>query len=352
MGWEIILMPFALIYKWITDFRNHLYNIGNKPSFRFEVATLGVGNLTVGGTGKTPFVEFLIRNLKSGYKITTLSRGYGRKTKGFRICTDYDTAVTIGDEPFQIFNKYGDSVKVAVGEERVLAVPQILHEFPETDLILLDDIFQHRKVDPHFNILLSDFNRPFYEDYLLPAGRLRESRKGARRADVVLVTKCPAELNDNQQRQIERRIKKYADSRAEIFFTTVEYAGPEPVFGRNFVKSDHVIILSGIANPEPFEKFVSADYSRSVNLRFHDHHNYGMKDVKRILSEYQKLGKSGTVSIITTEKDMVRLKNDEFEKYLGEIPFYFVPITVRFLKEEGKFLRILEEKIKEKSIEN
>ena len=167
---RVLLFPFAIIYNVITSLRNRLYDQGVKPSIKFELPVIGVGNLTAGGTGKTPLTEYLIRLLARNYKVATLSRGYGRRTKGFRIAQPTDSAATVGDEPFQFFVKFGDRVKVAVGEERALAIASLLQQYPRTEVILLDDAFQHRRVIPSLNILLTDYHRPFYEDLLLPAG--------------------------------------------------------------------------------------------------------------------------------------------------------------------------------------
>ena len=189
---RILLFPFSWLYYLITQIRNRLYDRGLKPSVKFELPVICVGNLTVGGTGKTPMIEHLIRLLQNRFKVATLSRGYGRATKGIRIAGPSENASTIGDEPFQFYTKFGKRITVAVGEERALAIPTILQECSDTQIILLDDGFQHRKVSPGFSILLTDYHRPFYNDFLLPSGRLRESRWGAERADVIVVTKCPS----------------------------------------------------------------------------------------------------------------------------------------------------------------
>ena len=205
---QALLYPFTLLYGTITDFRNHLYNMGQRPSIQFDTNVINVGNLTVGGTGKTPHVEYLIRLLHSQYKVATLSRGYGRKTKGFILANDEATAESIGDEPLQFYKKFKNECVVSVGEERALAIPHILTEHPETQVVLLDDAYQHRAVTPSFNILLTDYNRLFYQDYPFPSGRLRERRKGAKRANAVIVTKCPDDLSSSAQQAIEQQIRK------------------------------------------------------------------------------------------------------------------------------------------------
>jgi tetraacyldisaccharide 4'-kinase len=192
---RILLLPVAWLYEGITRLRNWLYDKGYKKSTSFPLPVISVGNLTVGGTGKTPHVEYLVRLLKDQRQLVTLSRGYGRQTKGFLIADEQANAATIGDEPMQFYQKFGHQIKVAVGEKRVPAIEQILRLYPKTEIILLDDAFQHRAVRPCFSILLSDYHRPFYTDFVLPAGRLRESRKGAGRADAVIFSKCPQNLS-------------------------------------------------------------------------------------------------------------------------------------------------------------
>lgn len=204
------MSPFSILYKWGMQLRNHLYDIEHKAVFRFDTKVISVGNLSMGGTGKTPFVEYILRYLiDKGYsnKVATLSRGYGRKSKGFRIATDEDSPKTIGDEPFQMYQKFKNEAVISVGEDRVLAIPSLLYEHPDNEIIVLDDAFQHRSVKPNFSVLLTDYNTLFYNDYVLPSGTLRESRKGAKRADVVVVTKCPVKLGKAEQEIIKQRIK-------------------------------------------------------------------------------------------------------------------------------------------------
>lgn len=212
------MSPFSILYKLVMQFRNHLYDIEYKAVFHFNTKVISVGNLSMGGTGKTPFVEYILRFLiEKGYsnKVATLSRGYGRKTKGFRIANNEDSPKTVGDEPFQIYQKFRNEAVVSVGEDRVLAIPSIIYEHPENEIIVLDDAYQHRSVKPNFSILLTDFSSLFYDDYVLPSGTLRESRKGAKRADVVIVTKCPLDLGKTEQEKIKERIEKYSDK--EVF---------------------------------------------------------------------------------------------------------------------------------------
>jgi tetraacyldisaccharide 4'-kinase len=205
----------------------------------------------VGGSGKTPVVEYLINLLKSKYQIVTLSRGYKRKTRGLILAGSSDSAKIVGDEPAQLFNKYGEEIGVAVCEDRLFAIPHILDLKPETNLILFDDAFQHRRINPTINILLSDFNHPFYRDWILPAGNLRESRKNANRADLIIITKCPYELNDDDIQSIISNIRKYVRNELPVFFMNIQYHSPVVAFGKNKVISDNIILVTGIAQPNP-----------------------------------------------------------------------------------------------------
>ena len=218
---QVLLWPFTLLYKSITRFRNYLYDTGYQKTVDFTPFIISVGNLSVGGTGKSPMIEFLAdRLLREGYSIAILSRGYGRKTRGVRLATDKDSAETLGDEPYQFYRKYQQKpVAVAVAEERVLGVPEIMHHNPETQVVLLDDAYQHRAIDRNLNLLLTPFDRPFYRDYVLPTGRLRESRSGAKRADAVIVTKCPDELGTAQQEEITTHIMQYTQRDTPVFFS-------------------------------------------------------------------------------------------------------------------------------------
>lgn len=308
-----------------------MYDQGIRPSIRFNVPVISVGNLTVGGTGKTPLTEYLIRLLSGDNRVATLSRGYGRKTKGFRMAQASDDATTIGDEPFQMFQKFGDSISVAVGEDRAYAVPLILHEYPETEVILLDDAYQHRSVTPSLNILLSDYHRPFYKDFLLPTGRLRESRRGARRADTIVVTKCPSDLPDSMMMEIEGSIRSYAD--APVYFTTIKYGSPVP-FRMGGSPGQDVVLVTGIAASAPLEKYVRQHFHLVKHFNFPDHHAYSIADLKALGRFVES---NPGVSILTTEKDKAKLGSPEFTPYLEDLPFFSLPIAIEFLKGGKEF---------------
>ncbi len=325
----ILLYPFAVLYDLITRFRNRLYDLGFKPATSFDLAVIGVGNLTVGGTGKSPLIEYLIRRLSGMYKVATLSRGYGRKTKGFRICGPLDDAGTVGDEPYQFYAKYGEKVKVAVGEDRAYAIPNILQEHPETEVILLDDAYQHRSVRPSLNILLSDYNRPFYKDFLLPSGRLRESRKGAGRANVVIVTKCPPDIGNYDMMNIEKSIHQYTST--PVFFTAVKYGQPTGFGNIDYKIGKEVILVSGISDPAPLERYVSKHFKVVKHMAFADHHHYANSDLERLKKDYPG------ISILTTEKDKVKLAASVFAEVTKSLPLFYLPIEVQFVKNGEEF---------------
>lgn len=333
---RILLFPFACLYYLITQVRNRLYEQGLKPSIQFEIPVLSVGNLAAGGTGKTPMVEYLIRRLKETYRVATLSRGYGRKTKGIRIAGPSDDASTLGDEPFQFYKKFGSVITVAVGEERALTIPVILQEHSDTEIILMDDAFQHRQVRPGFSVLLTDYNRPFYEDFLLPAGRLRESRSGAKRADVIVVTKCPAEISNNEMTVIERAIRRYTER--PVFFTGIRYVDPMPFMNTRRKITQDVILMTGIANSAPLEQHIRQHYNLMKHISFRDHHAYSLKDLESL---HAILKVSPGTSILTTEKDMVKIDVPQFQKIVAELPLFYLPIEIDFIKNGEDFDEIV-----------
>jgi len=328
---RILLLPFAALYHLITTVRNRLYDLKLKPSVRFDLPVIGVGNLAVGGTGKTPMIEHLIRTFQPEYAIATLSRGYGRATKGVRIANGHDTASTLGDEPFQLYKKFGQKVIVAVGEERALAIPHILDQFPTTQIILLDDAFQHRAVTPSMNIMLTDHNNLFYRDFLMPAGRLRESRNGAQRADVIVVTKCPHDISEERMMEVEVSIRKLTSR--PVFFTKVRYGDPVSI-GKPQALDGTVVLLSGIANHKPLEEFVATNYKLMKRVTYADHHVYTQADVRGLLNIVTA---HPDWCIVTTEKDKVKLEAPEFRELVARIPLFYLPIEIEFIKNGKDF---------------
>jgi tetraacyldisaccharide 4'-kinase len=333
---RIILFPFAILYDAITGIRNRLYDRGYKPSASFELPLICIGNLSVGGTGKTPMVEYLVRLLENNWRLATLSRGYKRSTRGFRIAEPSDTPQSIGDEPFQFYQKYGDKVTVAVGEERVFAIPAIL-QAREIDIILLDDAFQHRRVRPSFSILLTDYNRPFYNDFLLPAGRLRESRGGAERADVVVVTKCPDTVSGDELMEIEKSIRGYVSK--PVFFSGIKYGTPLP-WGTTDPGgiSEEVILITGIANAGPLRDYVKRHFRLVDHIEYADHHQYTAADLENMADRLQS---NPSASILTTEKDINKLGTLAVQSRFPTGKLFYLPIQVQFLKDGKDFDEML-----------
>lgn len=335
-----LLFPFALLYDVITRLRNHLFNIGHFKSFEFQINVISVGNLSVGGTGKTPMVEYLIRLLAENYQVATLSRGYGRKTRGFRKADLNEAKVSdIGDEPYQYLLKYGDTADVYVGEERAWAIPEILYERPSTEVILLDDAYQHRSVFPSLSIVLTRYDQLFFEDYLLPYGRLREPRSGIDRADIIIVTKCPLEFD---RESIINRINQYTHPQKPIFFSSVKYGELISFKDKSNpaapVKS--VVLISGIANADDFEAYCRNKFDLKGHLKFGDHYHYQKADVDKIRS----FKADEEIIFVTTEKDFVKLR--EFEKELGDLPFYYLPIEIVFKDNKSEFDELVKKSIK------
>ena len=338
---KLLLYPFAAIYNGVMRLRNHLYDIGQKPSFQFQTSVIVVGNLNVGGSGKTPMVEYLIRLLSHQYPTVALSRGYKRETSGYRVAVAADTAKSIGDEPLQMFRKFGDRIHVVVGEDRVFAIPHILQEFPETKVLLLDDALQQRSIESSFSVLLTSSDRPFYNDFVLPFGRLRESRRGASRADVVVVTKCGPELSVEDQEQVKMRIQQYAPS-GQVFFSYIRYGDPKALRDGNSF-SDRVVLVTGIANADPVEKYCNGKFKVLRHFKFNDHHHYSLSDLQE-LDKYCK--DQGELSILTTEKDMVKIDVADFEPFLNRWKWFSLPIEHTFLKDGAKFDELVLDSVK------
>jgi tetraacyldisaccharide 4'-kinase len=335
-----LLYPFAVIYDIVTTIRNRLYDTGKKPVATFDIPLIGVGNLTVGGTGKTPMIEYLIRLFNPPYKVAVLSRGYGRTTRGLRFASENDSASTIGDEPLQLFEKFKDKTSVTVCEERAFAIPNILDKFPDTNVILLDDAFQHRQVRPSFQILLTDYTRLFYDDLLLPAGRLRESSRGAARADAVIVTKCPKDLSEGDMMEIEQRIRSYTNR--PTFFSSISYGVPMPI-NANRPIAKNVVLVSGIANAKPLETFVKEHYQMIDHFEFADHHKYSAENLRNIAERASR----DSASVLTTEKDAVKLGHKEFRDIIKGVPVYYLPMEFEFMKNGEEFDMMMLDLLKE-----
>lgn len=332
-----MLTPLSWIYGGVTYMRNKFYDWGIFKSITFDIPVVSVGNLTVGGTGKTPHVEYMVEYLSSTYKMAVLSRGYKRRTRGFVLASPQSTPETIGDEPYQIYKKYGYRVKVAVCENRAKGIEALRAIDPAINLIILDDAFQHRGVLPKVNVLLVDYNRPMNEDKLLPLGQLREGSMSASRADIIVVTKTPAEVRPIAMRLIKKNLDLWAYQK--LFFSRIQYGDLTPVFEKEnpytlrldqLTRSDAVLLLTGIANPRPFIRHFKKYPCRAKVAYFPDHHNFTRADLKTIQERYDELKGSRKV-IITTEKDAVRLAfNPYFPESLKPYIFY-LPISVDML---------------------
>lgn len=332
-------MPFSLIYGLIIGIRNKLYDKKIFRSATFDFPLICVGNLSVGGTGKTPMVEYLVTILEKKYKTATLSRGYKRKTKGFLIASAISDASEIGDEPMEIHKKF-PNITVAVAEERVIGIPQLLSSSPETEVIILDDAFQHREVKAGLNILLTDYNNLYSSDFLLPAGNLRDEKKSRQRADIIIVTKCKSNLTEVEKGLILNELK--LKSNQQIFFTTISYQVPYHLYSdeKYDLKRDiDVLLVCGIANPQTIESEVSSKSASLKTLRFNDHHIYNSLDLKKINEQFSKINSSKKI-IVTTEKDAARLS--VFKEELKDLPFFVLPMAHKFLfDEEMKFEKLI-----------
>ena len=328
-----LLFPVSIIYGAIIWLRNWLFDKKILKSAQFNFPIICVGNIAVGGTGKTPMVEYLIRLLQDDFKTATLSRGYKRKTKGFAIADSSTTALEIGDEPMQFHSKFPD-VTVAVGEERLVAIPNILHDRPGTNVIILDDAFQHRPVKAGLNIVLTAYNNLFTRDLMMPAGDLRDVKASMKRADCILVTKCKPGLTVAEKNAIIKEIKPSA--RQVVYFTAINYDVPYHLFNKQQTVISHdsnILLICGIANPTPLKEFLATHFSSYDMLRYPDHHIFNSDDLADMKKHFEKMQYSNKI-ILTTEKDAMRLM--KFEEYLKDFPIYVLPIAHSFLFNEGE----------------
>jgi len=318
-----LLFPFAILYGFITSLRNYLYDKRILKSYSFDIPVIAVGNLSVGGTGKTPHIEYLIRLLSPKYKVATLSRGYKRKSDGFVLADENANAEILGDEPFQYFRKF-PNIQVAVDVDRKNGIEQLLNQKQKPEIILLDDAYQHRKVKAGFYILLTSYGDLFSDDFMLPTGNLRESRSGAKRANVIIITKCPSNISKQEQQNIKQKI----GLEVPLFFSTVSY--DDKVYNDSEtltvaeVKSTSKILLGGIAKPKPFFDYLQSDTDEIIT--FPDHHHFSESDITAIKNKAQEK------IIITTEKDFVRLEAKNLKKQL-----FYLPIKSELIENQDAF---------------
>lgn len=331
-SFRILLLPFALLYWAGIALRNWLYHKKIFTTTRFGLPLICVGNLAVGGTGKSPMVEYLLRLLKDQYATATLSRGYKRRTKGYALAGPGTTALDIGDEPMQFHLKFPE-VAVAVGEERVEAIPQLLHDCPGTEVVVLDDAFQHRAIEAGLNILLTECSNLFTRDFYLPTGDLRDLKSGYKRADIIVVTKCKSSLTEAEKQDIIHEIKLLPHQ--QIFFTTLQYGQLYHAVNKNagtMGPGTEVLLVTGIANPRPLKLFLEEQVKSYHLLQYADHHIFTIDDLKEIKKKFAETASPDKV-IVTTEKDAVRLI--KFSQEIQELPLYILPVRHHFLFQEG-----------------
>ncbi len=318
-----LLFPFAILYGFITSLRNYLFDKGILKSYSFDIPVIAVGNLSVGGTGKTPQIEYLIRLLSSNYKVATLSRGYKRKSEGFILADTNSNSEILGDEPFQYFKKF-PNILVAVDADRRNGIKQLLKQKVKPEIILLDDAFQHRKVKARFYILLTAYGDLFCDDFILPTGNLRESSNGAKRANLITVTKCPPNITELEQESIKKKLR----INLPIFFSSINYDdkvyNDSESLAVSEIKSMQKILLAGIAKPKPFFDYLQA--KNDEIMIFPDHHIFSENEISAIKT------KAENKIIITTEKDFVRLNAKTLKAQL-----YYLPIKSKFVSHQETF---------------
>lgn len=338
MKWRIWLLPFSLLFGVAIVIRNLLFDLRLFKSKRYRVPVIAVGNLTVGGSGKTPMTEHIIRLLSSQYRVATLSRGYGRKTSGFVLVSSTTNASLIGDEPMLYHIKYKD-VTVATAESRKEGIEKLLSLETKPQVILLDDAYQHRSVKPGLNILLIEYDTLFKNKILLPAGNFREPFGAKRRADIIIVTKCPASLDDNKRIKAQRKINISYGQQVLFSYMVYEALKPFTSYLKNdspastqiFGKDTRVLLLTGIADPLPLKMHTERTYTLTRLLRYADHYDFTETDIKRMRKIFNNIVGQDKI-ILTTEKDAMRLMKKELLPLLSELPVYVLPVKVKFLQ--------------------
>ena len=332
------LLPLSKLYGFAVSLRNTMFNIGLLKSRAFDIPVISVGNITVGGTGKTPHVEYLIRLLHDTFHVAVLSRGYKRSSKGYIKATPQSTMPEIGDEPYQMKQKFPD-ITVAVDKDRCHGIEQLMADDRQLDVVLLDDAFQHRYVKPGINILLVDYHRLIIYDELLPAGRLREPLEGKERADIVIITKCPKDLKPMEYRVVTKAMSLYPYQ--QLYFTTIDYDRLRPVFHREQAEKElheladvHVLLLTGIGSPEQVQHDLQPYAPHLATLTFADHHVFNDKDVQLINETFEALPSPSI--IVTTEKDATRLQEAEGLSEHVRANLFILPIRICFMQEQGE----------------
>lgn len=347
---RILLFPFSLCYALVVMVRNALFDRNLIRSASFQFPLICIGNLSVGGTGKSTMVEFLIGRLKQEFRVAVLSRGYKRKTRGYAVANKRSTALEIGDEPMQFHLKYPDVI-IAVGEERLVAIPQLLHDHPGCQLILLDDAFQHRSVTAGLNILLTEYGNLYTRDWYLPTGDLRDTPSSIRRSQIIVVTKCPPRLAEVERQRIEREISPKPEQ--QLYFSTIVYGTPYHILSKAeclLTPETEVLLVSGIANPQPLKQYLMDQVLAYEELLYDDHHIFSIDDWNEIRARFDRMTATNKL-MLTTEKDAVRLF--KFAPAIGELPLLVIPIEMRFLYDgEPQFLEAVNTFIRQYPLTN
>ncbi len=333
-----LLYPFAILYGLVILVRHWMFDVGILPSKSYPIPVIGVGNITVGGTGKTPMVEYLIRLLSDQYKIATLSRGYGRKTKGYLVANQYCGSKEIGDEPLMYYKKFKNSITVAVDENRREGIESLMQDKPDLEVVVLDDSFQHRYVKPGLNILLTDYYNLYPTDHLLPVGRLRDLKRAAARADIIMVTKTDKVMSPILSRGIERMLK--LKPHQQLFYSYLKYGNllPAPGLDMPEIKNKFpsvIILFTGIANPWPLQDYLVSRCRDLINLDFPDHHEFKKRDIDTIVKTFEEQFTRNKI-LLTTEKDMMRLIKSPYFSRFKNLPLYYIPIEVKIHKPGNK----------------
>jgi tetraacyldisaccharide 4'-kinase len=336
---RMLLFPFSLIFALIIWVRNKMFDKGWISSSSFNLPLIGIGNLTTGGTGKSPMVEYILASFKDQFKMAVLSRGYKRKTSGYALANEHSTALEIGDEPMQFYKKF-PSVTIAVGEERIVAIPQLLHDVPGIEVIVLDDAYQHRYITPGLNMLLTDYNNLYTRDWFLPTGDLRDLPSSYKRADALVVTKCPADLTAEQKEGICNELNPLPHQ--QVFFTTISYGMPYHLVTNqptSLSLETEALLVSGIANPRQLKKYLSDNTGAYYELLYEDHHIFSIDDLKEIRKRFDSIP-SADKMIITTEKDAMRLT--KFKEAFANYPVFVLPMGMVFLfDDENRFRELI-----------
>lgn len=327
---RLLLIPFAWMYGFVIRIRHLLFDANIIKSHSFPIPIIGVGNLSLGGTGKTPMIEYLVRLLSNNYKLAVLSRGYGRKTKGYKVADTKSTFLQIGDEPMQYYNKFGNKLTVAVSANRNEGIVNLMEDDYNLDAILLDDSYQHRFVKPGLSILLTDFHKLYTEDYLIPAGTLRDVVSQAKRADVIIVTKTYKVLSPITRRRIKSMLKPLPHQ--SLYFSYLEYGKLIPFHNlQEYTVSKHIntiVLFCGIANSYPLQEYLRDMCIELLVVDFPDHYSYRKKDMQLVAKTFNDEFTKNKI-IITTEKDAMRLIKSEYLCELDNMPVFYIPIEVK-----------------------